>query len=175
MKEAYERAAEAARADPQLVGELCDSFYRAGRAHAKSADEWGKARADFQDAIRCAPNKPEVHYALGRLHQQLGEHEDAQQRFKRATSVSPRFVPALIGLAEETLRADRTQARSALRYLKKAARLEPRSEDVLFQICSVSQSISRNSARRACRRYLQKIPRRKQTRAREVKQIIRNL
>ena len=175
MKEAYERAAEAARRDPQLVAELCDSFYRAGRAHAGIPDEWGKARADFQDAISCAPQRPEPYYELARLHQQLGEHGEAQRRFERAVRANPRFVPALRGIAEETLRSDRTQARAALRYLKRAERLEPRSEEVLFDICSVSQSISRNSARRACRNYLRRVPRDAQRREREIRQILRNL
>jgi tetratricopeptide (TPR) repeat protein len=63
-------------------------------AHQKSAD---KARQDFTDAIRLAPEEPHLYWLRGQSHSMLGDDSAAQQDYAIAAALTEKEKPAAGG------------------------------------------------------------------------------
>lgn len=65
------------------------------------------AEASYVNASRLAPGEDEWHHLLGYLYQQTGRLEEAADRYTAARRAAPRDLPAVVRLAEVSLRLNR--------------------------------------------------------------------
>ncbi len=101
-----------------------------------------------------------------------GKYKLAVASLKKAVSLNPESVPALLELGDAFLEAD--QPKNALKPLEKAARLDPRSGRAQLLLGTAWQSLGKNQdATKAYKRYLELEPTGEY--ARDVRSILANL
>jgi tetratricopeptide (TPR) repeat protein len=88
-------------AGPQAPRERADEAEAAIRAGQRffAEQQYDRAFAAFERAHALAPADPRPIHALGRIAGLLNQISTAEQRFREALAVDPRFVPALTDLA----------------------------------------------------------------------------
>ena len=62
--------------------------------HYASWSDYGKAKTEYEAAIRLAPDLPDLHLGLGTVHWQAGEWSEAEQELRRTLELAPRSVVA---------------------------------------------------------------------------------
>jgi tetratricopeptide (TPR) repeat protein len=62
--------------------------------HYASWSDYGKAKTEYEAAIRLAPDLPDLHLGLGTVHWQAGEWPEAEQELRRTLELAPRSVVA---------------------------------------------------------------------------------
>jgi tetratricopeptide (TPR) repeat protein len=62
--------------------------------HYASWSDYGKAKTEYQAAIRLAPDLPDLHLGLGTVHWQAGEWPEAEQELRRTLELAPGSVVA---------------------------------------------------------------------------------
>ncbi|MBC7354481.1 MAG: tetratricopeptide repeat protein, partial [Thermogutta sp.] len=83
-----------------------------GRALAE-AGAFQEAIAQFEAAIKLAPNYGPAHLNLGNAYLELGKYEEAVTAYRRALELAPSLIDARLGLAEALTRAGKfAEARS---------------------------------------------------------------
>lgn len=98
-------------------------FYQRGVAYERAGD-WPKAEADFQYALRLAPEQPSVLNYLGYAWTERGENlPEARQMIERAVQQRPNEGSFIDSLGWALLRAG--DAPGALRNLQRAVELQP--------------------------------------------------
>lgn len=88
----------------------------------RSGDTDG-AVTSLRESIRAVPDCAELHYQLGNLLAEAGDHEEAEMRFTLAVDLDPKHADALVNLA--MCHAGRGQSGRALRLLLKAQSVRP--------------------------------------------------
>lgn len=59
-----------------------------------------EALEEYKEAIRLRPDYPDVHNRMGELHLKSGDFEVAKKEFETAIEMNPRYVGALLNLAD---------------------------------------------------------------------------
>jgi Flp pilus assembly protein TadD len=59
-----------------------------GLSHLKQ-EHWDTSAGHFRDAIRLDPNLAEAHFNLGLALDQMGNHEEAAEHFRKAKELAP--------------------------------------------------------------------------------------
>ncbi|MBI3039314.1 tetratricopeptide repeat protein, partial [bacterium] len=62
--------------------------------------KYKEARSNFQQALQCSPEDPEINYSLGYSEQQIGNNVDAYFAYKTCVKLQPTHYQALFHLAE---------------------------------------------------------------------------
>jgi tetratricopeptide (TPR) repeat protein len=91
-------------------------------------DEDPKAIAEYRLALNQRPHLPNLHYEIGRLLWKAFKTDQARAEFEEELKVNPRHAGALIAMG--TICLYEHQPESAIRFLQKAAVVEPDNSDV---------------------------------------------
>ncbi|HEX8838625.1 MAG TPA: hypothetical protein VF748_16910 [Candidatus Acidoferrum sp.] len=83
------------------------------------------ARSHLDAANRAAPNQAAVQYLYGVYEKQTGNVEQAKSYWTKAVEFNPRYLPALLSLADALLREN--QSKQAMPYAARAVETEPTS------------------------------------------------
>lgn len=83
------------------------------------------ARGHLDAANRAAPNQAAVQYLYGVYEKQAGNLEQAKSYWTKAVELNPRYLPALLSLADAMLREN--QSKEAVPYATRAVETEPTS------------------------------------------------
>ena len=158
IRNAYENAAALIQEEGKFDPSLCDAHYRVGMVHRRDVKDLSLALNDFKRASDCAPKRPEVWYELARVHNDLGDHDNAKSYYQKALKNNRRYSPALVGLAIEQLRAIPPKTKTAIKTLKRAIKYNASETDAYFHLCKIYQSRSKRIASRYCKQYLKKAP-----------------
>jgi tetratricopeptide (TPR) repeat protein len=73
--------------------------FRRGRIHADNELQWGRAEAAYREALRRAPDNPDVHRDLGKTLLDLRKLEEAEHHLRQALQTNPADADALLALA----------------------------------------------------------------------------
>jgi len=99
---------------------------------ALEAGDASKAAAIFRDALERNPRSAELHYGAAFAAHLLGRTDAAISSLKQSIDCNPRFVPALVLLAQ--LAYETTDLDLAIRSLERAAALLPRNAQIARQL-----------------------------------------
>lgn len=135
-------------ADPAVVPPQFASYAARARGRAYiGMDQADQARAEFDRALRLAPNDPDALTDLGRLHLAQRQPADAERLVNRALALKPTDVGALL-LKGEIVRA-RAGLEKALPYFNQALQVDPNSLEALLNRASALGDLRRDAAARA--------------------------
>jgi hypothetical protein len=173
-------AAAAADAGPAVAGDAGVAVAAQGKepaaTDAGAAPVADAGAAVASEAARPPEAAPTDDYARalaeGEALLKRGKYKLAVAALKKAVSLNPESVPALLELGDAFLEAD--QPKNALKPLEKAAKLDPRNGRSQLLLGTAWQSLGKNpDATRAYKRYLELEPTGEY--ARDVRSILANL
>ncbi len=79
----------------------------------------------YQNALNVDPNNVEIHYNLGKMYQDMGNIEEAEQQYRAAIEVDPKHVPSLNNLGYIYLIEDETKMEDAVQLFTQAIQANP--------------------------------------------------
>lgn len=153
----YNLVANAVDKDKRLLSTLCDVYYRRGRMRMYELTLWNAAKADLKRAVECGADGADTYVALGQLSLNGGDRAQAAAHYKAAIAKEPKHAKAHLALALLSLNDRKTRA-TGIRYLEKAAQLDPKLADPHYRLCAVYKDKSRAKARKHCKTYLELAP-----------------
>jgi len=78
----------------QLQPDVADHFVRLGSAMARSPRTARQAEAEFQEAVRLAPNNAEMRFQLGMYYKAMNVRSRSIAEFRAALELNPRHKKA---------------------------------------------------------------------------------
>ena len=168
----YNLVANAVDKDKRLLKTLCDVYYRRGRMRMYELTLWNAAKADLKRAVKCGADGADTYVALGQLSLNGGDRVQAAAQYKLAIAKDGKHAQAHMALALLSLNDRKTRA-TGIRYLEKAAELDPTLADPHYRLCAIYKDKSRAKARKHCKTYLKLAP--DGGMARDAKDLLRNL
>lgn len=84
------------RTDDSEYGEYCDAFVEGLMKSYRIAE----SRRLIQSWMERRPLDPRPHVCLGRIHKEMQQFKDAEQCFRKAQALNPRYLGAVLDLAE---------------------------------------------------------------------------
>ena len=120
--------------------------YRLGRillSKAETPTMRDDAKKEFQEELRLNPGNAGAEFVLGELARQIGENDEAIQRFTRATQLDVMFSDAYLGLGRSLLAAGK--AESAIAPLEAAVRLQPDNPTMHFHLATAYRRSGRKA------------------------------
>ena len=168
----YTLVANAVDKDKRLLKTLCDVYYRRGRMRMYELTLWNAAKADLKRAVACGADGADTYVALGQLSLNGGDRAQAAAQYKMAITKDAKHAKAHLALALLSLNDRKTRA-TGIRYLEKAAELDPTLADPHYRLCAIYKDKSRAKARKHCETYLKLAP--DGGMARDAKDLLRNL
>lgn len=102
--------------------DLLQAYLSRGSAYGEKK-EYGKAFADFQQALRLQPKSAPAYYAMGQLDMAQSKIPEAIQHYSDAIRANPKFVPAISDRGIAYLKAGNTDR--ALQDFAQAIRVGP--------------------------------------------------
>ena len=136
----YERAVTALHRAAEFDTALRKVHYFAGQADIRS-EKWADAAQEFQEELALAPDDLDSKYNLGFVYLQLSKVEEAANLFREVIFARPDYANAHYQLGKILL--DRGDAKGAIEHLEIAARLNPQSDFVHYQLQSAYRKESR--------------------------------
>src|SRR5438309_900355 len=158
----------AAEVDPKNV----DILYHRGRAHlllsqqsyqqmlAADPNSWRvhqvlaqsfvesdrdqEAIAEYEVALKLAPNEPGLNDELGNLYWKTGKLDDAQRSYEREVQLDPQSPMAQYKLG--SLLVQRSQSAQAMSYLQEAVRLNPKLDNAFYYLGKAQSDTGDNEA-----------------------------
>lgn len=91
------------------------------------------AASYYQNALSVDPNNVEIHYNLGKLYQDLGKFEEAEQEYKTAIQIDPKHVPSLNNLGYMYLDEPFNKYEDAAKLFTKAINANPK---FVYSVCN---------------------------------------
>ncbi|MDF1678687.1 MAG: tetratricopeptide repeat protein [Legionellaceae bacterium] len=102
------------------------------------------ARTHYTILIKDHPNNPEYHYNAGVAEMALGHLNEARAHFKSVLTQNPTHGPSLTNLASIASRLNQTA--SAVRYLKRATKVNPHDKSSAFMLDALTQNHAKHEA-----------------------------
>lgn len=128
------------------------AVYALGVAYA-ALGQRDNAFSAFEKATHLDPRDPAPYRAAGRLHMELGAVDKAVDFFDRGLKMRPEFVPLMMDRGEALARQLRWE--DAVKQMERAAKHDPKSEEVQLRLADVYYGASKfDAAEAAYRRAL---------------------
>jgi tetratricopeptide (TPR) repeat protein len=148
-------------ADPnppaRILQELATAYRKAGRVQ--------EAEATFKRALDKAPNRAEIHAALGDLLESLGRLEEAERLLRRGLELDPNLVAAQLSLGDLLLRNGAAEEAEAL--LRTSVRFNPGNPKVRRALANALEALRRHEEAEAERKAADDIEARQKHRAKD--------
>ncbi|MEW5821362.1 MAG: tetratricopeptide repeat protein [Cyanobacteriota bacterium] len=97
-----------------------------------------KAIDEYKTALNFAPNYPEAHNNLGKIYQEQGRLEEAQQEYQKAVDLDPRYGTALVNLG--TVYQAKGELDTAADKYKQAIKLNSKDSTAHYHLGDVYQA-----------------------------------
>ncbi len=154
----YDIVVRAMRDDASLAEALCDAFYRRGVMESATFAEWESAKKDFQAALKCDADRPEIWFALAKVQEMSNELKPALASIKEATRLQRDLAAAYDLAAGIHLRSRPADKRAAQKMSELAIKHDPSLAAAHFRLCEIHVSSNRGLARKHCEKYLELEP-----------------
>lgn len=148
-----------------LFGQLVKLRPNDSRAHRELgfalllANRAKDALAPLQEACALDPLDLEAHMELAQAHEGLGQVDPAADAYRKATRIGPKHVNAWRALAQLLLiRGTPESQREALDCLRRAAKADPTSEDVVLEWASAILAKDPKASRAVLTAFATRLP-----------------
>lgn len=112
------------RKDPNAHVDLGWGYYNEGK--------WGKAMAEYQEALEYDPGNVGAWYNLGLVYNELKNYQQSKECFKKVISLNNRHELAYFTLGQQCSRQG--QYDDAIDYLTKASKLSRGSANICYEL-----------------------------------------